>query len=419
MVQFLCKLLLVLVAQCVLAHQLPLFWYSSSFISNFPSKDVDFRGCYENECAYISTTPLFSTDKLLGPYTTSQQVWVVSDSSNTSLSWIFSQERPEEMLTTSWISRVPKFKVSPSSFDATPYRTDEPDPLVARVVASISEERLRFLVDRLANGFYTRNTFSEDAVEAAHFLQSYMSSLGCQSARLHEYYTGYAPNVICELPGYDAEAPMVVVGAHFDSRASSTTNPSERAPGADDNGTGTSGLLEIIRAIAQLISDGVSFRRKITFMLFSGEEQGLYGSDAIASELSDADVELIGMVNLDMIGYPQQNQPNTLWWKARSVNQDLTDLGIALTKTYLGENTLISTSVSCCSDQQSFYQLGYPAAGVFEATAGTNNPNYHRASDLPNTVTYSHARRTTQMGAALIATLAEPRGPDTQNININ
>jgi len=332
------------------------------------------------------------------------------------LSWIFSQDRPTEIETTLWLSRVAISNIVPSSFDPTPYEIDEPDPLVARVVASISEDRLRFLVNHLANGFFTRNTFSTQAIEAAQFLHSQMNELGCQSTRFHEYSTGYAPNVICELPGYDADASIVVVGAHYDSRATRVNDPNERAPGADDNGTGSSGLLEILRAIAQLISEGISFRRNIMFMLFSGEEQGLHGSAAIASELYDADVELAGMVNLDMIGYPQANQPTTLWWKARSVNTNLTNLGISLTRTYLGEDTLISTSVSCCSDMQSFHELGYPAAGVFEATAGTNNPNYHRTSDTPETVTFSHVRRTTQMGSALVATLAEPRGPDVMMI---
>jgi len=93
------------------------------------------------------------------------------------------------------------------------------------------------------------------------------------------------------------------------------------------------------------------------------------------------------------------------------VDLELTELGVSLTREYLGVDTIIDESYSCCSDQQSFYIQGYPAAGVFEASAGTNNPNYHRPSDLPSTVNYAHARRTAQMAAALVGTLAEPIAP--------
>jgi len=222
------------------------------------------------------------------------------------------------------------------------------------------------------------------------------------------FASGFSPNVLCEIPGTDPTAAMVYIGAHYDSRGTNTNSPTDRAPGADDNGSGTAGLLEILKGITSAASEGITFRRKISFALWAGEEQGLVGSDATAAELSEDGVEILAYVNMDMIGFPQVGDPNTLWWKYRSVTETLTDLGISLSETYLGEDTVIDYSYSCCSDQQSFYLLGYPAAGVFESTMGTNNPNYHRASDLPNTISYSHAMRTTQMAASLLLTLAEP-----------
>jgi len=148
---------------------------------------------------------------------------------------------------------------------------------------------------------------------------------------------------------------------------------------------------------------------------FAGEEQGLYGSLALAQEMKQAGTQLTAMINVDMIGYPQASAPRTLYWMSGSTNRALTDLAFSLTKTYLGASTVLATTPACCSDQQSFNGQGYVAASIFESLSATNNPNYHRSSDLPSTVTYSHVVRNTQSALALLATLAElsPKNVDS------
>jgi len=267
-------------------------------------------------------------------------------------------------------------------------------------------------VEQLSTDFFTRNSLSQDAVNAARYLEAHMNQIGCSNTRLHQFRNGYSPNVLCEIPGDDPSAPAVFVGAHYDCRSTGVNNPTQHAPGADDNGSGTAGLLDILTtALSLRNTDGLTFRRTIMFGLFSGEEQGLIGSGVYASQL---DVELLGMVGLDMIGYPQPNAPTTLYWMSLSTNQNLTNLGLELTRTYLGEGTIVAPTRACCSDQQSFHSQGYAAAAVAESLSYSNNPNYHRSTDLPETLTYSHVWRTTQGAAALIATLAEPHEPITR-----
>jgi len=270
-------------------------------------------------------------------------------------------------------------------------------------VESITETKLRTNVERLSS-FHSRNSLSPDARNAASYLSSQMDQVNCQNIREVVFMTDYARNVICDIPGSDPGLAPVWIGAHYDSRGPSLYSPTQRAPGADDNGTGSSGLLEILKAISALKDQGVSFQRTISFAFWAGEEQGLFGSDYTALRLN----EVHAYVNLDMIGYPQPNAPNTLYWMYRSVNTDLTDLGMEVSKTYLGESTVIEPTYACCSDQQSFNKYGFPAAGVSESLAYTNNPYYHQVTDLPDTVDYSHVRRNTQMAAALIGTVAEP-----------
>jgi hypothetical protein len=70
----------------------------------------------------------------------------------------------------------------------------------------------------------------------------------------------------------------VLISAHYDSRGSFG---STRAPGANDDGSGTVALLSIARTIKRR---GIKFRSAVEFCAFAGEEQGLYGSRARARE---------------------------------------------------------------------------------------------------------------------------------------
>ncbi len=70
----------------------------------------------------------------------------------------------------------------------------------------------------------------------------------------------------------------VLISAHYDSRGSFG---STRAPGGNDDGSGTTGILSIARAIG---AKGVKFHTNVELVLFAGEEQGLLGSKAYSRE---------------------------------------------------------------------------------------------------------------------------------------
>ena len=115
-------------------------------------------------------------------------------------------------------------------------------------------------------------------------------------------------NVVAYIPGTSDE--YVILGAHYDhlglggqySLAPSLTGTIH--PGADDNASGTAGVLELARAFAKQPRG----KRGILFLNFSGEEQGLLGSAWYADHpmlpLSNA----VAMINLDMIGRMRDNK---------------------------------------------------------------------------------------------------------------
>ena len=104
-------------------------------------------------------------------------------------------------------------------------------------------------------------------------------------------------NLIVTLPGKLYPDQSVLMTAHLDSRSESSW---VRAPGADDNASGVAALLEALR-----VMHTQSFDRTIRFIFFSGEEQGLYGSQAyIASHPTSG---IVGVINMDMYGYDGDN----------------------------------------------------------------------------------------------------------------
>jgi len=367
-------------------------------------KSGDFRGCYGNSCVYVAESKQDRRDTLIGSDRT--QLWAVNDTSM--IKFIFSDEIPQESMKTIWISPVAGQKIVPAFFDASRYLRADPDPFITQLVALLNQDNIQQTVETLS-AYHSRNSYSQTAVQASNDLQALMTSLGCQKARLMPFRAGMSSNVICEIPGLDNTLPAVLIGAHYDSRSTGVSDPNQRAPGADDNGSGTAAVLEIIRAVMECANTyEFNFQRTMVFALFSGEEQGLIGSAALASQYSSGGIPLTAMINLDMIGYPQASSPNTLYYMSGSTSRQLNELWVELTKLYLGQATVVASTSACCSDQQSFFSRGYLALSLFESTSAFNNPNYHRSTDLPNTVTYRHVFRNAQSAAALIGTLAEP-----------
>jgi len=90
---------------------------------------------------------------------------------------------------------------------------------------------------------------------------------------------GFSPNVICTYPSTHNSSEHVILSAHYDSRGSFGNT---RAPGGDDDGSGSGHLLGVVEAIKR---GGVRFEKKVQVAFFSGEEQGLFGSHAYAGEL--------------------------------------------------------------------------------------------------------------------------------------
>ncbi len=114
-------------------------------------------------------------------------------------------------------------------------------------------------------------------------------------------------NVIAWLPGADTNR-VVVMGGHYDSCICARTDlgplarfeATQDAPGADDDGSGTSAVVELARVFSKHFPHGL--QSSIIFVAYSGEEEGLYGSTHLAQRLHAAGYKVVSAFTDDIVG---------------------------------------------------------------------------------------------------------------------
>jgi len=255
-----------------------------------------------------------------------------------------------------------------------------PNVDIVTILADVQGDQMMNSIVELSN-FYTRHSRSYGAVQAMDYLVDRYTKYGFWTTTFN-YASNTSSNVIAELTGVTSPDEIIVVGSHYDSRAQRNAN-TERAPGADDDASGNSVSLELARLINKF---NVKFDRTLRIVAFSGEEQGLLGSAAYASDLRSNNVNVVAMFNGDMLGWKPTGTTSSLGMKRDYINQNLLNSANDITRLYVPELG-VGVSTSCCSDYVSFYNEGYSAIGYFQfpGTASAY-PYYHRSDDLPDNI---------------------------------
>lgn len=282
-------------------------------------------------------------------------------------------------------------------FETLPRIARQPEPAVQNCVDRVSAEQyeadLRTLVD-----FGTRHSTSTQFGEAARWAQDQLDAAGYQT-RTQDITVQGKPsrNVIADRAGSASEPrEVVLVTAHLDS-INIAGGPAAPAPGADDNGSGSAGLLTMARAIAHHEGD-----LDVRFILFGGEEQGLFGSLAYVADLSPAERERIrAVVNMDMIATLNTAVPTVLL-EGAEVSQHVIDGLADAAHTYTG--LTVQTSLNPFnSDHVPFIDQGIPAVLTIEGADGAN-ANIHTAGDTMEFINIDLAVEILRMNVAFVTT---------------
>ena len=215
-----------------------------------------------------------------------------------------------------------------------------------------------------------------DLNTAGEWLEGKFSKLGLVTSRvtLNSFYRGF--NVLGFKQGTSRADDWYVVGAHLDSR-NRTRDESLPSPGAEDNASGCSGVLEIANIISAYETEA-----SIVFMCFIEEEQGLLGSkDVVTHFTNEGDIDKVKtMLNMDMISYRNGDRNTAIAGTNTNQYQSLVNTIAANGNQYTDIDWQVNLNM-CCTDFVSFVNAGIPAAT-------SNQPDissyfgYHSTQDL-------------------------------------
>ncbi len=192
------------------------------------------------------------------------------------------------------------------------------DARVEEILKTISPDSLRSYDNTLA-GFGIRQTMSDTT--------SNTRGIGAARRWIHSKFEAFAKNdpqlkvyedrfVLENVPRISKPTTLVneyavlwgkegmngryiVISGHYDSRCTDIMDYTSDAPGADDDGSGVSLVLEAARAFT---STHFKPEANIIFACFPGEEQGLYGSNHFAMEARQKNLDIIADLNNDIVG---------------------------------------------------------------------------------------------------------------------
>lgn len=281
-------------------------------------------------------------------------------------------------------------------------RIDTPDPRIEEMVARVAWQKILTRIVRLAD-FGTRYTFASNQIPVVRSVRDTLRSFGLPAV--------YRPFMLDGVKRWNVEAVQrgtrfpnscVIICGHFDSYSD---HPAKLAPGADDNGTGVATVFSAAEILSQY-----EFDFSIRYVCFSGEELGLYGSDAYAREARDKDLDIIGVLNFDMVGYWTPGVKRDLEVEGNHASRWLCDLVANAADLYTsGRYERHITESAWWSDHYSFWLAGYPALCLEEAYDWWDpdfNPYYHSSQDLPEHLDSLFTENNNKIAVASVAMLA-------------
>ncbi|MFO8038112.1 MAG: M28 family peptidase [Sodalinema sp.] len=279
---------------------------------------------------------------------------------------------------------------------------------IAEAAPRVDGDRLFETVEALARPRFDPG----DRDRARRYLQQQLEAAGW-SVESQNFDGGV--NLIAQRDGTNPDAPILLLGAHYDTVPNS--------PGADDNASAVAAVLEAAHLLKAPTPRG------LRLVLFDLEERGLLGSFAYVSPQTIENLE--GVIILEMIGYAceeigcqtyPRGLPDSLPERGDFLGvvgnwpyHHLTDAFEAIPRS--GSPTRVTLTVPVGpflellrSDHAPFWLAGVPAVMVTD-TANFRNPNYHRLSDTPDSLNRSFLEGATQAVIdVLYQLLTRPQG---------
>ncbi|MBS1720042.1 MAG: M28 family metallopeptidase [Armatimonadetes bacterium] len=293
------------------------------------------------------------------------------------------------------------------------------------LVSQVDPRRMRATVEKLAS-WPNRNTNNSTLTEAAEWIAAEYRKIPGIEVEIMRYTVKKSARIAADKEVVQAIATLkgatdrrLIVGGHFDtinmverSTESTYTNPS---PGANDDASGTSLALELARLMASH-----KWNHTIHFVAFSGEEQGLLGSGALAARAKKEGWTIDGVFSNDMVG----NSGNTVGKNTKQVRvfSDDTDHPLsrelarfvawhARGEKFTPKLVLRKDRFGRGGDHTPFHNVGFPAIRFVEVYE--EYTRQHTADDRPEFMDWGYLGNVAKLNLRALATLAQAGPPPT------
>ena len=230
-------------------------------------------------------------------------------------------------------------------------------------------------------------------------------------------------NIVGVIEGSDPmlKNEYVVISAHYDHVGVGSPDKSGDTiyNGADDDGSGTVGILSVAEALSNAKKAGVGPKRSVIILHVTGEEKGLLGSRFYSDHTSVPVKDIIANINVDMIGrldndYVKTNDGNYVYIIGGSIISSAMD---SLLQKANNETTKIKLDMKYNdlndpnqfyrrSDHWNFGRLGIPFSFFFNGV----HPDYHRPSDEVDKIDFNSMAKRSQLVYAYTLELANMNG---------
>ena len=340
------------------------------------------------------------------------------------------------------------------------------DPQIAVALRNISAGQIQSDIEKLVS-FQNRSTLSaqdSDSIKAgrgigaarewikSEFERYSQDCGGCLKVKTDSFTQPVSErvasptvltNVYAVLQGANPEDAkrIVLVTGHYDSRNSTNENVTDRAPGANDDASGTAVSLECARVLSKL-----HFPATVIFLTVAGEEQGLYGSKHFAELAKAQGWDIEAVLNNDIVGGDQSpgQDPKVVRVFSESIPDGATEKQLRAIGALGGENDSPSRELARYvaqaartyqlevspllefrrdrylrgGDHISFNEAGFAAVRLTEfhenytrQHQNVRNENSVEYGDLPKFVNFEYVANVARVNAATLASLASAPAP--------
>lgn len=285
-------------------------------------------------------------------------------------------------------------------------RTFSANRVIAEAVGQVSEQNLAETVKWLSSfpTRYNKGPQPNDhvAAVAGHLQKLTAGAKFPVKIDLIDHQSTPQKSIRLRIEGKARPSEVVVLGGHLDSISMDWLGAGKAAPGADDNASGSSNLIEAVRIIAK----GEQPERSIEFFWYAGEESGLLGSGEIARSYKANKTDVIGVLQLDMTLFPGDGE-FVLGSMTDFTSAWLREYFRALNETYIKAKVMEDKCGYGCSDHASWHRQGYPALMPFESSFRSSNRDIHTKNDVINRESnFKHSAMFSKIAVAFALDLA-------------